>query len=109
MAEGEPLEILLLHDRWATVQMLDACGRLAEEQFHRPFAIGRGSLHDTLTHVIAAMRAWTESLAGVEPTPRIDADGRRRTAEELRALLDEGWGRFAGQARRQPMGEMVVR
>jgi uncharacterized damage-inducible protein DinB len=46
MAESDPLQILLAHDRWATEQVLDACGRLTEEQFQRRFDIGPGSLHE---------------------------------------------------------------
>ena len=75
MPETDLLQILLSHDRWATAQMLDTCGKLTDDQFHRRFEMGAGSLHDTLTHVVAAMRAWTETLAGVEARPRLDSDG----------------------------------
>ena len=54
--ESDPLQILLSHDRWATAQLLDACGKLSADQFHRRFDIGPGSLHDTLTHIVGAMR-----------------------------------------------------
>ena len=77
MPESDFLQVLLSHDRWATAQLLDACAKLTEEQFHRRFDIGPGSLHDTLTHVVGAMRAWTETLAGAEPRPRLETDGRR--------------------------------
>ena len=109
MADDELLHVLLSHDRWATVQVLDACDRLTEEQFHRRFDIGPGSLHDTLTHVVGATRAWTETLAQVEPGPRLEADGQRRTPGQLRALLDEAWGRFHAEARRRPLDERVTR
>ena len=109
MAEGNPLQILLAHDRWATEQLLDACGRLAEEQFQRRFDIGPGSLHDTLTHVVGAMRAWTDTLAGAEPRPRLETDGQRRTPAEIRAVFDEAWPAFAAAARGRPVGETVER
>jgi uncharacterized damage-inducible protein DinB len=109
MAESEPLQILLSHDRWATAQVLEACGRLTAEQFHRRFEIGPGSLHDALTHVVSAMRAWTESLAGLEAGPRLQDDGRRRTAGELRELHEAACAAFAAEAGRRPMGETVVR
>ena len=109
MAEGDLLQILLSHDRWATVQVLDACDGLSDEQFHRRFDIGPGSLHDTLTHVVGAMRAWTETLAGAEPRPRLEGDGQRRTPGQLLALLEESWRDFAAEARRRPLGEMVTR
>src|SRR6478736_5958362 len=63
MPQSDCLQILLSHDRWATTQLLDACGSLTPDQFHRRFDIGPGSLHDTITHIIGAMRTWTDSLA----------------------------------------------
>src|SRR5688572_33465786 len=100
MADGDLLDILVSHDRWATAQLLDACAKLPADQFHQRFDIGPGSLHDAAAHMIAATRAWTETLSGIEPRPRVDADGQRRTPEELRALLDESWADFATAARR---------
>jgi uncharacterized damage-inducible protein DinB len=109
MPESDVLQILLSHDRWASAQVLDACGKLTDAQFHRRFDIGPGSLHDTLTHVVAAIRALTETLAGVEPRPRLDADGQRRTPEQLHSLLDEACREFQAEARRRPLDETVTR
>jgi uncharacterized damage-inducible protein DinB len=109
MKPSDPLDILLQHDLWATEQILDACAKRSDEQFHQRFEIGRGSLHDTLTHMLAAMRTWTETLQGKEPGPRIDADGKRRSSAELRSIL-ESWARdFASEARRRPLDEIVTR
>src|SRR5437660_7339128 len=109
MPESDILQILLSHDRWATEQILGACGKVTADEFHRRFEIGPGSLHDTLTHVAGAMRTWTETLAGTERGPRLEADGKRRTPEQLRSLLDEAWREFAAEARRRPVEETVTR
>jgi uncharacterized damage-inducible protein DinB len=109
MPESDPLQILLSHDRWATAQLLDACGQLTADQFHRQFDIGPGSLHDTLTHVAGAMRVWTETLAGLEPRPRLEADGQRRTPEQLRSVFEEAWRELSAEARRRPLDETVSR
>lgn len=109
MPESDPLQILLSHDRWATEQLLGACGRLSDEQFHRRFEIGPGSLHDTLTHLIGAMRTWTETLAAAEPRPRLETDGQRRTPEQLRSLLDEACAELKAHAERRPLAELVTR
>lgn len=109
MPESDCLQILLSHDRWATEQILNVCGTLTADQFHRRFDIGPGSLHDTITHMVAVMRVWTETLAGQEPRPRLDADGQRRTPEQLLALLDEVWCELSAEARRLPVREMVTR
>jgi uncharacterized damage-inducible protein DinB len=63
MPTSDPLDILLAHDRWATRNILDACSKLSDEQFHQRFEMGPGSLHDTITHVLAAMRLWGDLLA----------------------------------------------
>ena len=109
MPEGDLLQILLSHDRWATTQLLDACGKLTAKQFHRRFDIGPGSLHDTLTHVIGATRAMTETLAGQEPRPRLEGDGQRRTPEQVRTLLEEAWRELSAESRRRPLDEIVSR
>ena len=107
--EGDLLPILLSHDRWATVQVLSACANLTADQFHRRFDIGPGSLHDTLTHVVSAMRTWTETLAAAEPRPRLESDGQRRTSAQIASLLEESWREFAAEARRRPLDEIVTR
>lgn len=109
MTEFDPIEILLAHDRWATAQLLDACGALPADQFHQRFDIGPGSLHDTLTHIVGAMRTWTDTLTGGEPRPRPETDGQRRTQEQIRALLEESSAELAAEARRRPLDEVVTR
>ena len=109
MPESDCLQILLSHDRWATTQLLGACGKLTADQFHRRFEIGPGSLHDTLTHIVGSMRAWTETLAGQEPRPRLETDGQRRTPEQLHSLFQEAWQEFAAESRRLSLEETVTR
>src|SRR6476469_7615896 len=109
MPQSDCLQILLSHDRWATTQLLDACDSLSPDQFHRRFDIGPGSLHDTITHIIGAMRTWTDSLAGQEPSPRIETDGQRRTPQQLRTLLEEACQELAAESRRRPVAETVTR
>src|SRR5258707_11258681 len=77
MPERDPLQILLSHDRWASAQILGAYTNLTADQFDRRFDIGPGSLHDTLTHILGAMRAWTDNLIGREPRPRLETDRQR--------------------------------
>ena len=109
MAESDPLRILLSHDRWATETLLDVCGGLPEDHFHRRFDIGPGSLHDTITHMIGAMQTWTQTLAGAEPGPRIEDDGQRRTPAELRPLFDAVWREFSSEVQRRPLDEVATR
>ncbi|HEX4795369.1 MAG TPA: DinB family protein [Humisphaera sp.] len=109
MPTSNPLDILLAHDRWATRQILDVCATLTEDQFHQRFEIGPGSLHDTTTHMFAAMQAWTQTLALQEPKPRIDQDRKRRTPAELIEIHESSASDFAGEARRLPLDQLVTR
>lgn len=107
MPTSDPLKILLAHDRWATQQILSACSALTVEQFHQPFEMGPGSLHNTMTHLLGAMRGWTDMLAGREPRPRLEQDGVRRTPADLLALHDQVAGAFNDIATAHPVDELV--
>src|SRR5690349_6086782 len=112
MPAADPLQILLAHDRWATAQVLAACRPLPPDHFHRRFDLGPGSLHDTLTHIVGAMRTWTDTLAadrGQAPRPRLETDGQRRTPEQLVALSDEACQALAAEAHRLPLAQVVTR
>ena len=88
MATSDPITILVQQNRWATRNILDACQALTGEQFHQRFEMGPGSLHDTLLHILGAMRGWGDLLAGREQRPRLEQDSQR-SVDELIALLDE--------------------
>lgn len=104
---SDPYDILLGHNRWATAELLKRCRALSEEEFHRGFDIGPGSLHDTLTHIIGAMRRWSDRIDGGELRPRIE--GARRTPEELLGLLDEAAVGFAAMVGRSRLRLAEVR
>ena len=106
MPTSDPVEILLAHNRWATRNLLEACAALSAEQFHQRFEMGPGSLHDTLTHIVGAMRGWGDLLAGREQRARLE--GERRTPEELLGLLDEISDDLEASARRHPTDEQVT-
>jgi uncharacterized damage-inducible protein DinB len=109
MPTSDLLQILLAHDPWATQQILDACLKLTAEQFHQRFDMGPGSLHDTTAHIIGAMQAWTQTLAGQPMGARIDKDGQRCTPEQLKAALHTAASELAAEAHRLPLTGMVSR
>jgi uncharacterized damage-inducible protein DinB len=109
MPSSDYLEILFGYDRWATGEILKACEQLSDDQFHRRFEIGPGSLHDTTTHILGAMRLWTQVMGGVNPPQRLDQDGVKRKPAELVQLLDAITGDFAREAHRLAPSETVTR
>ncbi len=70
--------------------------------------MGLGSLHDTIIHMLGAMRTWTESLAGKEPGPRLEQGGNRPVVEII-TLLDACSRELAAEAHRLPLGETISR
>ena len=108
MPTSDPVEILLASNRWATRNILDACVELSDEQFHQRFEMGPGSLHDTLTHILGAMRGWGDLLAGRVFGTRLE-EGGRRTPQELLTLLDEAAADLESSAKAHPVDELVTR
>ncbi len=88
---SDPIRILVEHNRWATKNMIEACRGLTEEQFHQRFAMGLGSLHDTLVHILSAMRGWGDLLAGREQRPPLAVETLTvdQLDERLREISDE--------------------
>lgn len=107
MPTSDPAEILLASNRWATRNVLAACESLSNEQFHQRFEMGPGSLHDTLTHIVGAMRGWGDLLAGREQRPRLETEGHR-TPAQLLELLDEIADDMENSARNHPTDELVT-
>src|SRR5690242_3086851 len=103
MPSTNPLEILLDHDRWATRQLLDACGKLTPEQFAQNFDMGPGSLQATLTHIVGAMRVWGDSLAQREVRPRLETSGLRFTPAQLVPMLEEAADELKRESARVPL------
>lgn len=106
MALSDPIQILLAQNHWATRNLLDSCAHLTEEQFHRRFDMGLGSLHDSVVHILGAMRGWGDMLAGREQRPRLEYD--RRSVPELLMMLDEISADLVESAAAHPNEETVT-
>lgn len=89
---AQPSAVLIAHDRWATNQLLIACQPLTHERLHQPFAMGAGSLHNNLAHIVGALRRWTDTLDQKELRPRIDE--QTHSVPELQRLHDEASPQF---------------
>jgi uncharacterized damage-inducible protein DinB len=107
MPTSNPIDVLLGHDQWATRNIIETCSHLSHEQFHQRFEMGPGSLHDTTTHIVTAIRVWADLLAGREQRPRLE--GTERTTAELLSLLDEAAADFSALAAQYPLDDVVTR
>lgn len=77
------VHILLAHNQWANAQVLDRAAQLSDGEFHQRFAIGPGSVHDTLRHIVAAMLRWADRIGERTLRPSLDAQERRFSIAEL--------------------------
>ncbi|HEY3245967.1 MAG TPA: DinB family protein [Phycisphaerae bacterium] len=89
-APPDLLPILFGHNLWATRLLLERSRELSEEQFHRRFEIGPGSIHDTLRHIVGAMLRWADRIGGRTVRPSIEKNGRAYSVDEVAALLVQG-------------------
>lgn len=106
MATSNPADILLAHNIWANRHLIDACGGLSDEQLHRRFEMGPGSLHDSLAHIAGAQRGWATMLAGAPRQPRVEQGGAY-TVDQLRTLLDESAQELADALAAHPLDEIA--
>jgi uncharacterized damage-inducible protein DinB len=96
---GDLGDRLLAHNEWANRTLLRRCRELPAQQFTQRFDIGPGNLHDTLLHVVGAMRRWADRIAGGEIRPSIEEGDRTWTPREIETLLDETARELAGVVR----------
>jgi uncharacterized damage-inducible protein DinB len=62
------LRAFYVYGDWGTRQLLDVCGNLTPEQWLKPGIAGRGSVRDTLIHVVGAQTGWLAFWQGkLEP------------------------------------------
>jgi len=78
-----PLDDAFQHNTWATIRIIDACAELTPEQLDATVEGTRGSIIETLRHVVGS-DSWYLSFFGDERIARID-DGRPNDLPDLRA------------------------
>src|SRR5918998_4589347 len=83
-----PLTDAFAHNAWATLQLLDACMALTDEQLATNVPGTYGSIIDTLRHLIGGDAGYLFVLTGGR-VPMIDeADEARMDIPQLRAEME---------------------
>ena len=70
-------EALLTHfdyTLWASLRLLDAAGRLTDEELRRDLKVSHGSVLGTLQHIYYADRVWLARLEGRTPAAFMDPE-----------------------------------
>lgn len=105
MTTSDPVELLLTTNEWANRNMIEACRGLSEEQLHQSFEMGLDNLHDTILHVVSAMKGWGDLLAGRDQEPHLEG---RHSLDELLAMHDRVAADFRKSAESHPLDEPVT-
>ena len=107
MAQSDPVTILLDASVWATGLIIEHCTPLSHEKFHQSFEMGPGSLHNTITHSVGAIRSWTDSLRGGERRAWLGDEGPF-TPDQLSDLLTSCESEFRADALSGPLDEPIT-
>ncbi len=111
------------HRIWANRKLLDVAVALSDEQLHRSFQIGQGSIWLSLTHLFGAEYVWLGALLGDE-APLTPGDARGKlpgnqegdkaiaSLAELTSLwdeLDQRWHSYLGDLSADTLADLVYK
>jgi uncharacterized damage-inducible protein DinB len=100
--------LLFAYNRWANAQVLDALSQLTEEQLKRNLSSSHGSVHGTLTHILAAEWVWLMRCKGVSPAALFDpADFSLDSLSAELAEVEREQKRFIDELAEQSLSTVV--
>lgn len=102
---GSLLRDAFSHHVWATLRLLDACGRLDKDQLETAVEGTYGSIIETMRHLVGADAAYLFVLTGGQ-RPSIDASGL--SIPELRAVMEHNGEAWASLPVREMDPDLVL-
>lgn len=111
------------HRAWVNENLFTAASSLSDEQLHRSFSIGQGSIWKSLVHLYAAEYVWLSALRG-DDHPLLPGDlpgsipgnqlgeGRIATLTELSqkwSELERQWEQYLGNLSLKQLNEPVYK
>jgi uncharacterized damage-inducible protein DinB len=70
MKPDDILTMLYRHNLWANLRLLERCAELTSEQMDARIPGSRGSIHDTLQHIVTAEQSYFSRISTGQPTRR---------------------------------------
>ncbi|HYK90215.1 MAG TPA: DinB family protein [Acidobacteriota bacterium] len=91
----QEIKTLFAFNSWATNRIFEALEKVAEQDYKRDLKASHGSLHGTMTHLVAAERIWLSRLVGKPETSLV-------TEQDLPSLgaLKTAWEDIASRTAR---------
>jgi uncharacterized damage-inducible protein DinB len=84
---------LFTFNRWANARMLDACRKLAPEQYTAEPVPGWSSVRFTVWHIAVVTDGWLRGLAN-DPDETIPTETELATVDDAQRLLERAYRRF---------------
>lgn len=103
--KNDPTFVLLSTNHWANENILESCRALTGEQFHQRFEMGLGSLHDSMLHILSAMKGWGDLLAQREQGERMSGD---HSIDQMLDLNTKLTSDLEDSAKNHPNDELVT-
>jgi uncharacterized damage-inducible protein DinB len=94
------IDRLLVHDDWATTQLLELSRDLTDTQLDQEFDIGLRTLRETFDHLIHNIAFWTTMMAGQPAAPNRAGQRYDRSMAALSERHERAYANFATLARR---------
>jgi len=88
MKPTDTLTTLFRHHLWANLRLLEQCAELTGEQLDATISGARGSIHDTLQHIVTAEQSYFSRISTGQPHRRPE-DAPPMTIAEMAASLRE--------------------
>jgi uncharacterized damage-inducible protein DinB len=85
---------LFAFNAWATNRTFEALSRVPEAKYHRDLKASFGSLHGTVTHLVAAEKIWLSRLVG-KPETVLMTEREASSLESLKSLWEDVAARMA--------------
>lgn len=86
MQPTDALTILLRHNLWANLRLLECCAQLTEEQLSASSVGGYGAIRETWLHIVMAEQSYFWRISTGQPYPR-SGDALPPTIADMMASL----------------------
>ncbi len=92
MKPSDTLTTLFRHNLWANLRLLERCAELTNEQMDARIPGSRGSIHDTLLHIVTAEQSYFSRISTGQPHRRPPEAPPMALADMMEAVRTTGLG-----------------
>ncbi len=99
MKTADTLTTLFGHNLWANIRLLERCADLTDEQMAATMSSSRGSIRETLEHIVTSERSYFSRISTGQPYRRPEAEPPMTIADMMESIRTTGEGLIAWAGR----------